>query len=692
MPTITKGLGQISIIDLTDGYTVSLDQTAGSFQSDDTYTAIDLTTQFSVNITVLQGGTVMSGVKIGSCIIKDRNGTQITDGSITALATGGVSPIIIQVHGGNHAHPFTGEMATVTIPVYVEGDPLTPAPSTDVIINKIFTISASVMGESGRSSYTHIKYAEDNQGTNMNSQPSSTRPYIGINISESSTPSVIPGDYAPWTKYLGEDGQPGINVQSTTYYYLLIPSTASAPPKPTTSPPETYTTEGYSGWSETEPIYVSGDTKKLYVTVRTIYTGGTFEYSQPSLSSSYEAAKQAYIESQNAINLTNDLKQFFWNLTSDYSSDVPSGTYITVVPQSTFKTNPANSGANIIIQATTGLTLRDGITPKAQVNQNGLIVVKGGVRTPSNQYAPGTDNGLYISTDNYADAVYGHNNGTIPLDGYQKQNWRAIIGSKFAVDSEGNLYANSANITGAITATSFTIDSGSGSSSTTYDGIAAINISGYNIQIVENSTGVSDVSEGTNLYPYMFHNGVDISNNMIETEDETIDTNKTYYSQSGNDYIVTIPVSNPKTEGLYEKEINPYDYLWYQDDDTIGTHGDSVDGSYYATYGHRYRVIYDFDDGAVGGGTVVQTREVDPAKYITKISDTGITIHPEDTTNNNYIQLDENGLNIYKNNTSVAEVDWNGNQKIQGSLTLGEGTSDEVTITAAQLSELLALI
>lgn len=214
MPTITKALGQISIIDLTDGYTVSLDQDAGSFQADSTYAAINTNTQFSVNIMALQGADIISNVKIGTCIIKNASGQSISNGSIEAAPdTGNISPVTITVHGGNHAHPFTGEMATITIPVYVEGDPSNPSASTDIIINKVFTISASVAGESGTSQYTHIKYAEDNQGTNMNSAPSDSRPYIGIAVTNSSTPPSQASAYAPWTKYLGEAGSDGL-----TYY------------------------------------------------------------------------------------------------------------------------------------------------------------------------------------------------------------------------------------------------------------------------------------------------------------------------------------------------------------------------------------------------------------------------------------------------------------------------------------------
>lgn len=212
MPTITKALGQISIIDLTDGYTVSLDQEAASFQADSTYTALNATTQFSVNVTALRGAEILTGVKIGTCIIKNASGTAIIDGSIEASAnTGNVSPVTIQVHGGNHAHPFTGQMATVTIPVYVEGQPGDSDTTSDIIINKVFTISASVAGESGASSYTHIMYAEDDQGTNMNASPDDSRPYVAILITDSSTTPAASAFAGLWTKYLGDSGSDGLS-------------------------------------------------------------------------------------------------------------------------------------------------------------------------------------------------------------------------------------------------------------------------------------------------------------------------------------------------------------------------------------------------------------------------------------------------------------------------------------------------
>ena len=216
-----------------------------------------------------------------------------------------------------------------------------------------------------------------------------------------------------------------------------------------------------------------------------------------------------------------------------------------------------------------------------------------------------------------------HAPGTIPIDNYVKDNWRQIIGRKFAVDTDGNLYANGLNannahlqqaeVEGAIVATSLTIGSGSDA----YDGAAAINISGYDIEIEKNGT---DEVEGVSvyLYPILYHNGVQVP--TIEVD----------YSH----------------------------FIWYQDDSTIGTEGDGNNsGRYLATYGHNYRVIYDFDDGAVGGGMEVVDRTIDPSKYITKISDTGITIHPEVWTNlSSYIQLNGAGMELFNSNgNSIAQ-------------------------------------
>lgn len=331
----------------------------------------------------------------------------------------------------------------------------------------------------------------------------------------------------------------------------------------------------------------------------------------------------------------------------------------------------ASNGATITIGSTNsyntyidsqGLSLRNGITENAKLDSNGLVLSKGGIQAGS--ISAGNDGYIYLSTEDYpletftkttdlvidsskdyyeyssANSEYIQVTNPIVSDigsYYEREGtgltigehtpanmvedvsnvdpaWRQIIGSKFGVDSEGNLYANdahlsNANVEGAITATSLTINSGD----SIYSGTAAINISGYLIEIVVDPTGVVDPEHTTYLYPILYHNG---------------------------------------------EKVVPRDYshfLWYEEGFDTATAGDGSNlGRYLATYGHRYRVTYAFDDGAVEGGTITQTLQVDPQKYITKINDFGITIHPEDQSNNNFIQLDGTGLDIRKNNVSVA--------------------------------------
>ena len=61
----------------------------------------------------------------------------------------------------------------------------------------------------------------------------------------------------------------------------------------------------------------------------------------------------------------------------------------------------------------------------------------------------------------------------------------------------------------------------------------------------------------------------------------------------------------------------------------------------------------------------------------------------------NYVEIVGNGdvsttEGIVRSNART--LDWYGNEKLAGSLTLGMGTTDEVTVTAAQLKQLLAML
>ena len=98
-----------------------------------------------------------------------------------------------------------------------------------------------------------------------------------------------------------------VDVIATTRYYLLQPSTLNKPAKPTTKIPT-------GGWTDTEPSYTSGSTNSLYTVDRTDFSDGTWLYSSVSLSSSYEAAKEAYNKAAAAQGTAEDAKEIVDNL------------------------------------------------------------------------------------------------------------------------------------------------------------------------------------------------------------------------------------------------------------------------------------------------------------------------------------------------------------------------------------------
>ena len=108
------------------------------------------------------------------------------------------------------------------------------------------------------------------------------------------------------------------------------------------------------------------------------------------------------------------------------------------------------NNANIYITSSS-LQLRRGTTANATLDGNGLVLSNGGLQVGT----VGSNGGLYISTiDKSGIEINGYTPGT------NDPKWRAIIGTKFGVDSEGNLYASNATISGAITATLLVLGSG----------------------------------------------------------------------------------------------------------------------------------------------------------------------------------------------------------------------------------------
>ena len=94
-----------------------------------------------------------------------------------------------------------------------------------------------------------------------------------------------------------------VDVKATYRYYMLRSSTLGVPSKPTTFSPSSPP----SGWDDTEPSYTEESTNSLYFVDCTVFCDGTFQYSEVSLSSSYEAAKKAYNKAKSAIEIADGI-------------------------------------------------------------------------------------------------------------------------------------------------------------------------------------------------------------------------------------------------------------------------------------------------------------------------------------------------------------------------------------------------
>lgn len=155
-----------------------------------------------------------------------------------------------------------------------------------------------------------------------------------------------------------------VDVKAAYRYYLLQSSTAAKPSKPTIYPPP-------SSWDDAEPTYTSGSTNSLYFVDCTVFSDNSYKYSEVSLSSSYEAAKEAFNRAVDAQNIANAAQNAL-----EISLDVIIGTQTAVTGAWTgvAKFSELKDGQQIVYwlpyagsgNATLNLTLSNGKTTGAK--------------------------------------------------------------------------------------------------------------------------------------------------------------------------------------------------------------------------------------------------------------------------------------------------------------------------------------
>ena len=183
-----KASDQISVVDLTDGYSVMLTSDSASFAANASGKALAATT-FVTQVIAMRGTEATQPSITAADIVCPTNiSASVSTSSPYSAMNPGISITV--------AAAFTGNNAEVSIPVVLEND---------ITITKKFTISASKTGAAGSSYYTHIRYGTDSSGSGMTPTPSSSTKYIGIYVGTSSTAPSSASSYT-WSKYSGDNG------------------------------------------------------------------------------------------------------------------------------------------------------------------------------------------------------------------------------------------------------------------------------------------------------------------------------------------------------------------------------------------------------------------------------------------------------------------------------------------------------
>ena len=252
----TKASDQITIVDLTDGYSVNLSNDSYSFAGDKDG---KVSPQQSTT-TVIQAlrGTEEPTVSVDTSEITKPSGITVSYAANTKTLTITASTSVAA--GG-----------TVTIPVVLDGE---------VTINKVFSFSISKTGATGGAgrgiSSTTVEYQVGTSGTTAPSGTWSTTPvattaqgqYLWTRTTTKYTSGSDTISYSVAahgsTGQQGPQGDAGRGITSTTVEYQVGTSATSAPTGTWQTTPQATTAAGQYLWTRTTVKYTSGSDSVSY--------------------------------------------------------------------------------------------------------------------------------------------------------------------------------------------------------------------------------------------------------------------------------------------------------------------------------------------------------------------------------------------------------------------------------------------
>ena len=244
---------------------------------------------------------------------------------------------------------------------------------------------------------------------------------------------------------------------STTQLWYQTNGT-SAPSVPTNHNQVDQGTATYNNWRSVRPNNSVNSYKYYYYCYEYLHGDGTYTYSAEAILDTSNLSQYQIDQLQVRI------KKIWSNSTGSYMASGIGNNEVNIDNSSTYGFNSKSTTTGVSFNynaipltslGTDGIklyspTLTNGVITgsrlDATLNTNGLFLNRGGIESGGLSSGNGY---VYLSTlDKTGITINGH------LPGTNDPKWRAIIGSKFGVDSEGNLYANNANISGKIMANS----------------------------------------------------------------------------------------------------------------------------------------------------------------------------------------------------------------------------------------------
>ena len=194
-----KASNQISVIDITDGYSVIL--------TNESHTFIGTTSTVKGTQSAVTQIMATCGSKQVACSI----------GTVTAKGSSSLPSGISVVNDKDAMSPTL--TITATSAVSSGGTLNIPVQIGDVTINKLFSYTIAYTGATGAkgdqgipgtSSYTHIAYATNATGTTgFSTSDAANKTYIGMCVDNSSSDPTDPSKYK-WTLIKGAKGDQGI--------------------------------------------------------------------------------------------------------------------------------------------------------------------------------------------------------------------------------------------------------------------------------------------------------------------------------------------------------------------------------------------------------------------------------------------------------------------------------------------------